>query len=406
MKKKTNNLKAAVTIAVTLAFVSSGITVIADEQHRTIPLGDTLLFEGFEDGIMPPPGWTQIITNTNQYYTTWCIRDRDAHTGTYCTEVAGDPDPQDEWIISPSLDFSGDYDGIYLEFWWVIFNKDAALIDDLYDLNVKISTDGGSNWTLIWNETYIEEPWYGSAWFNTSNDDPVDLSAYIGETNVTIGFQFEGEGNWPGNGAILDDILVYGIEDTTPPETTCELEGEMVGDVYVSEVTVTLTATDDMSGVNYTMVKVDDGEYTEYEEPFVVSDEGEHTIYYYSVDNANNIEDEKTTNFTIRYPAEIEIGDITGGFLKVDAEIKNTGETDATNVSWKISLQDGIILVGGEASGSIATLKAGNTETVTDSPVLGFGSVDIIVTASADGVEEVEKTAKGFVFVVFVFITG
>ncbi|GAH74151.1 unnamed protein product, partial [marine sediment metagenome] len=60
--------------------------------------------------------------------------------------------------------------------------------------------------------------------------------------------------------------IIAGIKDkdTTPPVTTCALDGEKEGDVYISSVTVTLNATDDMSGVNYTMYCVDRGEWYQY----------------------------------------------------------------------------------------------------------------------------------------------
>ncbi|GAG64299.1 unnamed protein product, partial [marine sediment metagenome] len=87
--------------------------------------------------------------------------------------------------------------------------------------------------------------------------------------------------------------------DITPPVTTCTLDGEMVSGIYISDVTATLTATDDMSGVNYTMYKINDGVWQEYSSPFVVSENGTYTIYFYSADNAKNVEPEKNIIFII-----------------------------------------------------------------------------------------------------------
>jgi len=87
-------------------------------------------------------------------------------------------------------------------------------------------------------------------------------------------------------------------KDTTPPETMHGSEGIM-GDNgwYTSNVVVTLTAEDDSSGVDYTMYKLDDDDWIkkEYQGPFtfLVTEDGEHTIEYYSVDNAGNEEDDK-----------------------------------------------------------------------------------------------------------------
>lgn len=91
------------------------------------------------------------------------------------------------------------------------------------------------------------------------------------------------------------------LGDNIPPVTTCSLNGTTWGDIFVSPVEVTLTATDDDSGVNYTMYKLDNGGWTEYTAPFVVSEQANHTLIFYSLDNAGNKEDDKTCNFTIWY---------------------------------------------------------------------------------------------------------
>jgi outer membrane protein assembly factor BamB len=114
----------------------------------------------------------------------------------------------------------------------------------------------------------------------------------------------------------------------------------------------------------------------------------------------------------ITTPANLSIGNITGGWAgflkggKVTAEIKNTGGANATNVKWNITLTGGpsgaIILKGAHASGVISTLKG--TEPVLDKPVIGWGDVTIIVTARADGIPEITKTAEGFIFIIFVKI--
>ncbi len=74
------------------------------------------------------------------------------------------------------------------------------------------------------------------------------------------------------------------VEDTTPPVTTCTITGE-------NPVTITLTVTDDVSGVNYTMYKIDDGAFATYTAPVVVTEAGDHVVYFYSVDNAGNVRD-------------------------------------------------------------------------------------------------------------------
>jgi hypothetical protein len=98
------------------------------------------------------------------------------------------------------------------------------------------------------------------------------------------------------------------IPDTIPPTTIPTVSGTMGDeDWYVSNVQVTLTATDGKwpTGVNYTTYKVDDGAWDIYSTPIVVSTDGEHTVYFYSVDNAGNIEEEQSVSFKMDKTAPV-----------------------------------------------------------------------------------------------------
>jgi len=96
---------------------------------------------------------------------------------------------------------------------------------------------------------------------------------------------------------IISGTLVLD-DDTTPPVTTNSFDpptpnGE--NGWYVSNVTVTLNATDDESGVNVTYYTLNaTGGWHRYTEPFLMSMDGNHSIEYYSVDNAGNVEDIKS----------------------------------------------------------------------------------------------------------------
>jgi len=193
-------------------------------------------------------------------------------------------------------------------------------------------------------------------------------------------------------GPIWDFATV--LDDTIPPETTCELEGEIVDDIYVSDVTVTLEAIDDLSGVDYTKYKLDDGEYETYEDPFIVSEDGEHTVYFYSVDHAGNIEDEKSCTFTMEHSCYVEV-EISGG-LGAKAVIRNTGEEDISDLEWSIVLENGLVPFGREKTGVIENLPAGD-EVMIRSFVFGIGRSMITVTAGC-----AEETVPGLLFLFFV----
>ncbi|MCK5261363.1 MAG: hypothetical protein KAJ44_04210 [Thermoplasmatales archaeon] len=92
------------------------------------------------------------------------------------------------------------------------------------------------------------------------------------------------------------------FDDITPPVTTCTLNPpEPNGDNgwYVSDVEVTLNATDDISGVNVTYWRIDGGASQIYTEPINVTTDGEHWVQYRSIDYAGNVEDWKSVEFKI-----------------------------------------------------------------------------------------------------------
>jgi len=134
-------------------------------------------------------------------------------------------------------------------------------------------------------------------------------------------------------------------EDTTQPVTTITLEGTMgSNDWHVSEVEVTLTATDDDSGVDLTEYSLDGTSWNPYTAPFTIDDEGETTIYYRSTDIAENVETTKSETlkidktapeitianpedyglYTIGTPLDFTANDPLSGVFKLVGELTNT----------------------------------------------------------------------------------
>jgi len=89
--------------------------------------------------------------------------------------------------------------------------------------------------------------------------------------------------------------------DLTAPVTTATLSGDLQGGNYYSKVSVTLSATDaGGSGLGATYYTVDGGAQTTYSgSAIVVSAVGSHTLQYWSVDGAFNVEAKHTFAFTI-----------------------------------------------------------------------------------------------------------
>ena len=108
----------------------------------------------------------------------------------------------------------------------------------------------------------------GGAWMNYTSSISISED---GEHTVEF-FSIDVAGN---EGA-MDEITVN--VDATAPETVASVDGS----------TVTLTASDDTSGVNVTMYRIDGGEWTVYAGAFEVSGSGNHTVEFYSTDDAGN----------------------------------------------------------------------------------------------------------------------
>ncbi|MEU7591014.1 plastocyanin/azurin family copper-binding protein [Micromonospora sp. NPDC049230] len=89
-------------------------------------------------------------------------------------------------------------------------------------------------------------------------------------------------------------------EDTTPPTVAATVAGERNDDgAYVGGATVTVTATDDGSGVASIEYALDTGAWTAYASPVAVRALGAHTVRYRATDTAGNASTEQSTTFTV-----------------------------------------------------------------------------------------------------------
>jgi len=184
-----------------------------------------------------------------------------------------------------------------------------------------------------------------------------------------------------------------GGNDTTPPVTTCTIHGIMQGQIYISNVTVILNATDDLSGVNATYYQVDSENLSVYTEPLIVTDDGQHTVMYYSVDNVGNVEAQKNASFTIILASPVSIA--IGGGVGPMAWITNIGTEDLVDTPFSISLDNGFYLMGQYRNGTVS-IRAGQS-VILRSFVVGIGEPTIRVR-----VGRTEASIDAFVLGVFV----
>ncbi len=306
----------------------------------------------------------------------------DAHTGVKyisCWDTVTAMAPNDDWLFTPQLSATT-FDTVSL---WARSLDDQYGLED-FEIGISTTDTDPTSFAILQVDNDVPVAW---------TQYTLDISAYSGQS-IYIGIHVF---SYDVYAFFMDDFEVIGTGgsvDTIPPVTTCTLDGTLDGDIYTSDVTVTLSATDAQSGLNYTKYKLDDGAWTVYTGFFDVTDDGSHTVRFYSVDNAGNQETEKTNIFTIQHALPVEIT-IKGGF-GVSVTITNTGTTDLTNVDWTITLDGSLIFVGKNKSGTLTSLAAGESVTVKDI-VVGFGKTGV---TAAVGVTE--TTVSGTVLLFFV----
>jgi hypothetical protein len=120
--------------------------------------------------------------------------------------------------------------------------------------------------------------------------------------------------------ANTDTVNVEAVEaDVVPPETVYSLDGTLgLDDWYVTDVVVTLTATDDISGVAGIQYSFEGSIWYEYTGPFTITYEGLTILFFNAVDVAGNTEQTKfveifidktspTTNLNIGTPQYVDV---------------------------------------------------------------------------------------------------
>jgi len=123
---------------------------------------------------------------------------------------------------------------------------------------------------------------------------PINLTAQ--GSNVVVGFAMDNAGNFSPSNLTIVNI------DTTPPVTTANYGGTGTTGTWTSAVSVTLTATDALSGVKATRYYVDNGTSVAYTAPFTISTPGSHRLIYWSTDVAGNTENAHTVTLNIVSP--------------------------------------------------------------------------------------------------------
>jgi hypothetical protein len=295
------------------------------------------------DGAGNPSGWSSVwtllidtaspapslvspangtITNVSTQTFVWNSV-TDPSGATYRIQVDNDPD-----FSTPEVDVADLADNKYTS---------SALADENYSWRVRAKDNVGNigNWSETWQFTVdtippaafdLSSPAHNSwvtikrptlSW-GASSDSGSGLEQYRvfvddAENVTTSGTSWqvdydlgEGSHSWyvkaeDQAGNFTQSTSTFTVKvDTVAPETARSLSGSVgSSNWWISDVTVTLTATDATSDVASTWYCVDNGAPQTYSKPFVVSGDGTYNVDYYSVDVAGNVESMKSVEVKI-----------------------------------------------------------------------------------------------------------
>jgi hypothetical protein len=365
---------------------------------------NVLLDENFTDGNMPPTGdwgsWELDQTNQDE---TWCIDTSFPHSEPNCATVhrGGSTELQDEWLITPSLDFGG-YTEIYLQLYWYTEYYVSAWMDYI-DLNVSISTDGGSTWTLIWTEDDIVDVFPTWEWIDTNypSGDPIDLSDYAGETDVKIGFQYYSNSLEEAEYQefSIDDIIVY-----VPGEPfECSVGGpyEWWWPMQYEYTPPGVRFHGDISPPGRYKWLWDFGDGNTSIIPYV-------PIHFYNTVDTFTVSltviddtsdpprvafNQTTVTLFLMKPPEIDIT-IQKPSIGIKAEINNPGERNASYVNWTMVVHWGPrqIFENRVANDTIERIAPGTSEEIRSRLYFfGFGRIHIVIAAEPENMPGVIK---------------
>ncbi|MFB0560864.1 MAG: NosD domain-containing protein [Candidatus Lokiarchaeia archaeon] len=198
---------------------------------------------------------------------------------TTVTAIETGPEPPEGFVIIPSV--TGD---VY------------------YDINTTANYTGTITIAIPYDETQLTYPWQESFLklyhWNSTTEEWEDVTTWVDTENNII------------YGEITSFSIFTVMEplDVTPPTTTVSLSGTLgLGDWYISDVTVTLTATDDITGVALTEYSFDGETWNTFTVPFTVTHKGITTVYYRSTDKVGNVEDTNSVEVKIYIESQIDI---------------------------------------------------------------------------------------------------
>ncbi len=137
------------------------------------------------------------------------------------------------------------------------------------------------------------------------------------------------------------NIIFEVYADSRPPITRISFGKSRTlnkkGKIHLSgNAEITLTASDELSGVDKIMYSINNEDYKEYSSPFILEDEKEYTLQYFSYDRVGNVEDVHKIILVIDKSSpkvRLEIkGDTSNNVLGVNASLSVVTDEDVSGI--------------------------------------------------------------------------
>ncbi len=191
------------------------------------------------------------------------------------------------------------------------------------------------------------------------------------------------------------EILV----DTIAPSIDFQLTGEQFvsrDTLFVNaETLVNLQSVDDASGIKEVKYSIDNGEYLQYSEPFLLLEEGFHNIKYYAVDQVNN-----------KYEDSFQLYvDSSGPQIETILSTQPIGSIDLNDVEKKLDVHSrGVKMYLGATDGLTDTKEIYYTLNGAEYKYEGPFAIEDqgIVTCEIKAVDELNNVSKGEVIELFI----
>jgi len=132
---------------------------------------------------------------------------------------------------------------------------------------------------------------------------PNATSGYLNVSWIGQGCHTANVRPWDNSGFSIDATYGPVCYDITPPVSKIALKGTKQGSIFITPVTVSMSATDSLSGVSSISYTDISGAHT-YTAPFKEGTTGPQSITYHSTDVAGNVEAVRTVSFTIESPTK------------------------------------------------------------------------------------------------------